>query len=104
MSYLFEYLRWRIFTGLAMLIASLLILGITGTGRKLIIGQPSASEIELARQQRSDYLAEREIRSARQTSGYDPSDPALVRDGYPQNEEPRYTYDGTEPYPDNPSN
>lgn len=103
MSHLFDYLRWRIFTGLAMMVVSIVIMAITGTGGKIFRGQQTGQDIELARQQREDYDAEREIRSARQAGGYDPSDPSVVRDGYSQSEESRTSYRGTEPYAEEPS-
>lgn len=103
MSYLLSYLRWRIITGLIMTIISAVILSTTGIGARLRYAQPSAAEMEEARQRYDQYEAEREIRRARQTGGYDPSDPATVRDGYTQSDGSYYSNSGSEPYGTNPS-
>ena len=99
MSDLLAYIRWRIFVGLAMMLLSGLILGFVGT--KVKIGHSQATEAEMAeaRERHEQYEAEREIRRARQTGGYDPSDPALVRDGYSSN----YDSGPAEPYGVDPS-
>ena len=100
MSDLFSYLRWRIITGLITLILGAVILSMTGAGSKLRYAQVTEEESAQARQIREQYEAEREIRRARQTGGYDPSDPAYVRDGYSHSQ---YSSSGTEPYGTNPS-
>lgn len=99
MSDFLAYIRWRIFVGLAMMLLSGLILGFGGT--KMRIGHSQATEAEMAeaRQRHEQYEAEREIRRARQTGGYDPSDPALVRDGYSSS----YDSGPVEPYAVDPS-
>ncbi len=99
MSDLFAYIRWRIFIGLAMLLLSGLILSVTGIGMRTGYSKASDAEIEEARQRHQQYEAEREIRRARQTDGYDPSNPALVRDGYSSS----YDSAPAEPYPIDPS-
>jgi len=99
MSDLFSYLRWRIITGLITLIFGAVILSMTGVGSKLRYTQVTEEESAQARQLREQYQAESEIRRARQTGGYDPSDPAYVRDGY----DSQYSSSGTEPYGTNPS-
>lgn len=103
MSYMLSYLRWRIITGVFMMIISAVILSTTGIGTRYRYAQPSAAEMEEARQEREQYNAEREIRRARQTGGYDPSDPAVIRDGYSQYDGASYSSSGSEPYGTNPS-
>jgi len=103
MSYMLSYLRWRIITGLIMTIISVVILSTTGIGARFRYAQLSAAEMEEARQRYDQYEAEREIRRARQTGGYDPSDPAIVRDGYTQSDGYYSSNSGTEPYGTNPS-
>ncbi len=103
MSYVLSYIRWRIITGLVVMIISAVILSTTGISARFRHAQPTAAEVEEARQQHDQVNAEREIRRARQTGGYDPSDPETVRDGYSQYEESGYSNSGTEPYGNNPS-
>lgn len=102
MSDLLSYLRWRIITGLAIMLLSAVIMGVTGVGFKLRQAEAMEGDREQASRLREQYEAEREIRRARQTGGYDPSDPAMVRDGYSSSEESRYS-SGIEPYGNNPS-
>lgn len=99
MSDLLAYLRWRIIIGLAMVLFSSVVLSNTGIGVRAGYSKASEAEIEEARQRHEQYEAEREIRRARQTGGYDPSNPALIRDGYSS------TYDSSpaEPYAVDPS-
>ena len=95
MSALLAYLRWRIIIGLAMVLFSSVVLSNTGIGVRAGYSKASEAEIEEARQRHEQYEAEREIRRARQTGGYDPSNPALVRDGYSSTYEP-YAVDPSE--------
>lgn len=98
MSDMFAYLRWRILVGLAMMMISALGIVLTGKGVAIGYHQPSAEETEQARKNWKEYQAEREIRQARRTDGYDPSDPSVVRDGYQTDEYyNRETYSNSEP-------
>lgn len=89
-------LRWRIIIGLGVMSLSSLGLAMVGKGASVSYQGPSAEEREEARKAVQEYEAEREIRKARRTEGYDPSDPSVVRDGY-QDEYNRSSYSDSQP-------